>query len=75
MELQPTYYNSGEFDVIGFCLLHKIGFCEGNVIKYVVRAGKKKPETLLEDLLKAREYLNRIIKNVENGMENGTKKG
>lgn len=37
------------------------GFCIGNVIKYVARAGKKDPEKGLEDLKKASFYLNFII--------------
>ena len=37
------------------------GFCKANVSKYVVRAGKKDPEKVLEDLNKARVYLTWII--------------
>lgn len=39
------------------------GFCRGNILKYIYRAGKK--GSSLEDLLKAREYLNRYIEVVE----------
>ena len=38
------------------------GFCLGNAIKYISRAGKKNPETEIEDLCKARWYLDRYIK-------------
>lgn len=34
-----------------------LGFNLGNVIKYVARAGRKDPEKYVEDLLKARRYL------------------
>tara|TARA_R110000744_G_C19362488_1_gene561552 strand:+ start:359 stop:514 length:156 start_codon:yes stop_codon:yes gene_type:complete len=37
----------------------ELGFCLGNVIKYVLRAGKK--DDALEDLKKARWYLDREI--------------
>jgi len=37
----------------------------GNVIKYVWRAGKKDSSTLLQDLQKAREYINYEIEKVE----------
>jgi len=40
-----------------------LGFCLGNVVKYISRAGKKNPEKILEDLEKARWYLDRQIKN------------
>jgi hypothetical protein len=36
-----------------------------NVVKYVARAGKKNPEKEIEDLKKARFYLDRKINNLE----------
>jgi hypothetical protein len=60
---KPEYYKAGAFDVIAFCQHHGIGFCEGNVIKYVTRAGKKGDR--LEDLKKAQEYLRRMIEQEE----------
>ena len=38
-----------------------LGFCLGNAIKYIARAGKKDPAKTLEDLRKARWYLEREI--------------
>ena len=38
-----------------------LGFCLGNVIKYVSRAGKKDPTKEIEDLEKALFYLDRHI--------------
>lgn len=38
-----------------------------NVVKYVARAGKKDPTKEIEDLKKAQVYLERKIKNLENG--------
>jgi len=45
----------------------KITFCLGNTIKYVARAGRKDPSKLVEDLKKARFYLNRAIALAEKG--------
>ncbi len=45
---------------------HGAGFCLGNALKYLLRAGKKDPSKELEDLRKARWYLDRHIKNLEN---------
>jgi hypothetical protein len=42
-------------------ITENMNFLKGNVIKYVCRAGRKNPETELEDLLKARFYLDREI--------------
>lgn len=44
-----------------------LGFCLGNVLKYVLRAGKKGVE--LEDLKKAEWYLKRRIQQVEKVIE------
>ena len=41
------------------------GFNEGNVIKYVWRAGKKGGEYRLTDLKKAQWYLNNLVKELE----------
>ena len=38
-----------------------------NVVKYVARAGKKDPAKEIEDLKKAQFYLERKIKNLEDG--------
>ena len=47
-----------KLDVIDFCRINNIQFNEGNVIKYVCRWRNKNG---LEDLLKARQYLDRMI--------------
>ena len=44
---------------------HGDGFNLGNTLKYLLRAGKKDPSKTLEDLKKARWYLDRHIKNLE----------
>lgn len=38
-----------------------LGFCLGNTVKYICRAGKKTDTATLEDLKKARWYLDREI--------------
>lgn len=63
---KPSYYGTG-FDVIDFCQKNNLDFMQGNVIKYVTRYKEKNGK---EDLLKAREYIDRIIK--ENYKDNTT---
>lgn len=54
----PDYYNKG-IETIDYIESWGMSFTEGNVIKYVTRYKyKQKP---LEDLYKAREYLNMLI--------------
>lgn len=57
-KINPSYYGTG-FDVIDFCQKNNLDFMQGNVIKYVTRYKGKNGK---EDLLKAKEYIDRIIK-------------
>ena len=67
----PFHYTSGKIEVIDFITDQDLDFCLGNVVKYISRAGKKVEEgkTLfekaLEDLKKARFYLDYEIKILE----------
>tara|TARA_B100000768_G_C11223081_1_gene351493 strand:+ start:701 stop:904 length:204 start_codon:yes stop_codon:yes gene_type:complete len=56
---QPHYENGKDYDVIDIINDYKLNFCRGNILKYVIRAGKKRDE--LQDLLKAKDYLEREI--------------
>lgn len=51
-----------KIDLIDFALMHKIGPCEFSVMKYVWRHDKKNGK---EDLLKARDYIDRLIQEYE----------
>lgn len=58
----PSHYNRGKIEVIDFIEDQGLSFHLGNVIKYVTRAGAKGDK--LEDLKKARWYLDRYINEV-----------
>lgn len=62
-DTKPNHYPKG-YDVIDFVKDNELNFNEGNVIKYVVRARKKGAH--IEDLKKAKDYLEREIKYYEN---------
>lgn len=64
-EIKPDYYRSSRFDVIDITNQFQMNFNLGNVLKYIVRAGNKNPQKHLEDLTKAKEYLEREIKYIE----------
>lgn len=56
----PPHYDSGNgLEVLDVIEGFNLGFHRGNVVKYILRAGKK--ESALEDLLKAEFYLKREI--------------
>ena len=61
----PDYYNSGGIEAADFIDAHKLNFNLGNVVKYVVRAGRKQGEDTTTALLKAQWYLNREIAHAE----------
>ena len=59
----PKHYNAGKIEVIDAIEEWNMGFCDGNVIKYVARHKHKgKP---IEDLKKAKWYLERLIQQYE----------
>ena len=55
----PNHYQFNGIQVLD--LTKHLPFCEGNVVKYCARAGKKASETKLDDLLKAKRYLDEAI--------------
>lgn len=58
----PSHYPRGKIEVIDFIEDQQLPYHLGNVIKYIARAGYKGDK--LEDLKKARWYLDRYIKGV-----------
>ena len=54
----PEHYRSMVTQPIDFILDNDIGYCEGNVIKYIVRWRNKGG---LEDLRKAKHYIDFLI--------------
>lgn len=55
----PKHYKGKNFETIDIIEDFGLGFCLGNAIKYILRAGKK--EDFKEDLRKAVWYINREI--------------
>ena len=63
----PAHYKVGGMETIDFIEAKGLGYNLGNVIKYITRADHK--GSLIEDLKKARWYLNREISKLD-GAEN-----
>lgn len=57
----PAHYTDGKIEVIDFIEDKSLGFCLGNAVKYIARAGKKDPIKTIEDLQKAIWYVNHHI--------------
>jgi hypothetical protein len=63
----PQHYGGGNnvYETIKVIDNWQLGFNLGNTIKYISRAGKKDPKKELEDLRKAKFYLDYHIKSLE----------
>ena len=59
----PEHYNTGKYEVIDIIEGNNWGegFNRGNAVKYILRAGIKNPDKEIEDLEKARWYIDREI--------------
>ena len=59
----PAHYGGQDnpYEAIKVIEAWQLGFCLGNTVKYIARAGKKLVDTEIEDLEKARWYLDRHI--------------
>jgi hypothetical protein len=64
----PQHYGGSEnvYEAIKVIDAWDLGFSLGNTVKYISRAGKKDPEKEIEDLKKAKFYLDHHIKTLEN---------
>jgi hypothetical protein len=63
----PDHYGGKDnpFEAIKVIEAWNLGFNLGNTIKYISRAGKKLPQKELEDLEKAKWYLDREIEKLK----------
>lgn len=58
----PRHYTIGKYEVIDIIEDWNLSYLEGNVVKYIARAKHKGDE--LNDLMKARWYLDRRIQQI-----------
>jgi hypothetical protein len=57
----PDHYKRGAIEPWDFVASQNLDFFLGNVVKYISRAGHKKYEEEIDDLLKAKIYLEKKI--------------
>lgn len=65
---RPKHYTDGRIEVIEYIEDKNLGFCLGNAIKYISRAGKKEKDKEIQDLHKAMWYIERRIYELENNV-------
>ena len=57
----PPHYQRGKIQVWDFIADQELDYFKGNVVKYICRAGSKSGETELDDLTKAKVYVEKAI--------------
>ena len=55
--VRPKHYTSAAIEPIEVIHAWDLNFDLGNVIKYIARAGKKRGNSRLQDVMKAQQYL------------------
>jgi len=66
-QVQGDHYSGKAIQPIEYIMANKLGFCEGNVVKYVSRWRNKGG---LNDLLKAKHYIEFLIEEWERDCDN-----
>lgn len=63
----PKHYGGTDnpYEAIKVIEAWDLGFCLGNTVKYISRAGKKETDKNVQDLEKARWYLDREIEKLK----------
>ena len=65
----PEHYTFGKFEPKDVIWDWGLDFYLGNVIKYVARAGRKNGSTKVEDLQKARQYIDFELEKLQESAE------
>lgn len=65
----PAHYTSSGIEVADAIDAWELNWRLGNAVKYIARAGKKDPDKLVEDLQKARWYLDRELSRLKRDRE------
>lgn len=60
-KFSPEHYSTGSIETWDFIVDKELDFLLGNVVKYVVRAGRKEGESREDDLIKAAAYIRKAI--------------
>ena len=60
-QIGGNHYAKQKIQPIDYIMANQLGFCEGNVIKYITRYKDKNGK---EDLLKAKQYIDFLLKDM-----------
>jgi len=68
----PKHYERYAIEPVSFIMNNELPFWMGNVIKYIMRAGYKSETNELQDLEKAKRYIDMRINQLEGREPNAT---
>jgi hypothetical protein len=60
-KISPSHYQQGSIETWDYIVDQQLGYLEGNIVKYISRAGRKDNESRLDDLLKAQAYIHKAV--------------
>lgn len=63
--IEPQYYNKENMSVCDIIDEYELDFYKGNIIKYVLRSGKKDSNSEIQDITKAMKYCSLLIERLE----------
>jgi len=68
----PKHYGGADnpYEAIKVIEAWNLDFCLGNTVKYISRAGKKEVDKTVQDLEKAKWYLERKLSQLKSGNNN-----
>lgn len=61
-QIGGSHYKNKGIQPIDYILSNNLGFCEGNIVKYITRY---KDKNGVEDLKKAKHYIDFLIEHIE----------
>ena len=62
LEWGSSHYKQGTIQPIEYIKANNLSFPEGNVIKYITRHGYQPKDKAIDDLIKAKHYIDIILK-------------
>lgn len=65
----PSHYTGFSNGAEVIDITEHLSFCRGNAVKYLARSGRKDPAAEIQDLEKARWYIEREINHIKNNSE------
>ena len=71
----PEHYTFSEYEPKDVIWAWHLDFYLGNVVKYIARAGRKKDSSMIDDLRKARQYIDFELEKLQENSREPMRRG